>query len=301
MTGRSSTERILDAFLAPEADRLPDRVIDAALADIARTPQRRALRVPWRFPLMPALTRATSLGAVALVAAVAVGGVMYINSTGPGGPGGQTTPPATATPNTTAPTSEPTALASPEASFVAPGITGWKTYRSTVYDYTISYPDDWLVGARATQKWQPGDPEGAPSVDLFAYDEGDEGDSIAFFAIQFPAPGGANLGSWEGLLAALTEMCAKPAEFYASPCPSDTVVVTRMCRGTDCQPVAFAREDDFPSAIFGDPDTGIVTYLQMGRRDDYPGAARYGGSEMLLKSILGEMGVREAGPGDTLN
>ena len=53
MNGTVDTERILDAFLAPEADRLPDRVIDAALADIARTPQRRALRVPWRFHYMP--------------------------------------------------------------------------------------------------------------------------------------------------------------------------------------------------------------------------------------------------------
>ena len=34
MKARSDTERILDAYLAPEADRLADRVIDAALADI---------------------------------------------------------------------------------------------------------------------------------------------------------------------------------------------------------------------------------------------------------------------------
>jgi hypothetical protein len=35
MSGRADTERILDAFLAPDTDRLPDRVIDAALDEIA--------------------------------------------------------------------------------------------------------------------------------------------------------------------------------------------------------------------------------------------------------------------------
>ena len=74
MNGQADTERILDAYLAPEADRLPDRVIDAALADIARTPQRRALRVPWRFPPCLLSTRATGIAAVALVAVVGAGG-----------------------------------------------------------------------------------------------------------------------------------------------------------------------------------------------------------------------------------
>ena len=86
MNGRSTTERILDVYLAPETDRLPDRVIDAALADISRTPQRRALRVPWRFPTMPALSRATGIAAVALVAVVGAGGI-YLASNRPGGAG----------------------------------------------------------------------------------------------------------------------------------------------------------------------------------------------------------------------
>ncbi len=69
MTGHIDAERMLDAFLAPEHDQLPDRVVDAALTEIARTPQRRALRVPWRFPLMPQLLRY----AVVAVVAVAIG------------------------------------------------------------------------------------------------------------------------------------------------------------------------------------------------------------------------------------
>ena len=71
MTGSLDAERILDAFLAPEADQLPDRVLDAAFTEIARTPQRRALRVPWRFPPMTNTMRAAA--GVAIVAIVAVG------------------------------------------------------------------------------------------------------------------------------------------------------------------------------------------------------------------------------------
>jgi hypothetical protein len=110
MNGRIETERILDAFLASDHDRLPDRVIDAALADIARTPQRRALRVPWRFTHMPALSRASSIAAIALVAVVGVGGALYLlggkGSTGFGGPTQAPTPPPTQAP-TPAPTAPP--------------------------------------------------------------------------------------------------------------------------------------------------------------------------------------------------
>jgi hypothetical protein len=123
MKARSDTERILDAYLAPEADRLADRVIDAALADIARTPQRRALRVPWRFPLMPALSRATGVAVVALVV-VGAGTLFYLNSK-PDGSGSQGTPLPTATP-TPAPTVAPTAAVIPA---LPEGILAAGTYR----------------------------------------------------------------------------------------------------------------------------------------------------------------------------
>ena len=69
MTGRVEVERILDAFLAPENDQLPDRVIEASLSEIARTPQRHAVRAPWRFPVTAATLRILAVGAatVALV------------------------------------------------------------------------------------------------------------------------------------------------------------------------------------------------------------------------------------------
>jgi hypothetical protein len=108
MTGHVDTERILDAFLAPAHDQLPERVLEASLADITRTPQRRALRVPWRLPYMPALTRTTGFATVALVAVVAAGGLLYLNAKGPSGPGAQASAPATVpTPTATGPSPTP--------------------------------------------------------------------------------------------------------------------------------------------------------------------------------------------------
>ncbi len=297
MNGHIDAERILDAYLAPQNDRLPDRVIAAALDDIARTPQRRAMRVPWRFPTMPALSRATGIAAVALVAVVGAGSFMYLTSSRPGDTGSRPIP--TPAP-TAAVTPDPTVAPTPRCSQVAPGICGWKTYTSAVYGYTISYPEDWVVADRATQKWRPGEPEDAPSSDVFFNNAppADDDDSMVFFALQIPAPPGADLVSWDGLLAALTEMCAEPAAFNFDSCPSDTVV-TRMCLGAECLPVAFLNDDGFPRAVFGGPDTGVVTYIGMGRADDFPAAARYGGTVTLLKSILGELDIREPQPGET--
>jgi hypothetical protein len=147
MKARSDTERILDAYLAPEADRLADRVIDAALADIARTPQRRALRVPWRFPLMPALSRATGVAVVALVAVVGVGSLFYLNSR-PDGDGSQGTPVPSATP-APAPTVAPSAAVIPPLSdgALAAGTYRLRPFASETMTIDATVPDGgWLGG-----------------------------------------------------------------------------------------------------------------------------------------------------------
>ena len=104
MKARSDTERILDAYLAPEADRLADRVIDAALADIARTPQRRSWWPAWRSNRMNAYAKLIAAAAAVLV--VAVVGYQFLPRNG--GIAGQ----PTAQPSPT-PTSSPTAAAIP--------------------------------------------------------------------------------------------------------------------------------------------------------------------------------------------
>jgi hypothetical protein len=138
MTGRSDTERFLDAFLAPEAtDQLADRVLEAALADVARTPQRRALRVPWRLTNMPVFGRAGA-AALAFVLLVGAGGVIYLNSRGfVGGTG--------------------------------PTATGTITFVSPQYGYSVDVPRDWTITA-ATQPYPGGDgiePPDPPFADIF--------------------------------------------------------------------------------------------------------------------------------------
>lgn len=102
MNARTDTERILDAFLAPEADRLADRVIDAALADIARTSQRRSWWPAWRSNRMN--TYAKLIAAAAAVLVVAVVGYQFLpRSSGTGGqPTAQPSPTATSSPTTAA-------------------------------------------------------------------------------------------------------------------------------------------------------------------------------------------------------
>lgn len=112
MTGRTNTERILDAYLAPEADQLADRVIDAALADIARTPQRRPSWSAWRSN--PMNTYGKLIAAAAAVLVVAVVGYQFLPRLG-GQPAGQ--PSATAQPSPSA-TSSPTATPSPSAAAI---------------------------------------------------------------------------------------------------------------------------------------------------------------------------------------
>jgi hypothetical protein len=144
MNARTDTERILDAFLAPEGDRLADRVIDAALADIARTPQRRALRVPWRFPTMPTYLRLAAVAAV--VAVVGVGALLFVG-------GGSTVPPATPSPAPTAlpPTTQPspnaTAVAQCREGASAAGTCRLRPFSSSTLTIDVTVPEGgWTVG-----------------------------------------------------------------------------------------------------------------------------------------------------------
>ena len=131
MTGRSTTERILDAYLAPEADRLPDRVIDAALADIAKTPQQRTPRVPWRFPKMPNMTSTARTVLVGAVLLLAVGGAtIFIASNQPDLPA--VSPSAAQSPSAApSPSSAPSPSAAPSPSQIptasAEVAMGWPT------------------------------------------------------------------------------------------------------------------------------------------------------------------------------
>jgi hypothetical protein len=274
-------DRAVRDWLEDGSDRTPRSAIDGVLLAVKTTPQERDLRIPWRFTRMTNTMRLAA--GIAIVAVIGFGALQFL---GPGsGVGSKATP-------SPSPTVAPT---------LPPGITGWTTYTSKVYGYTLSYPSDWSVYAPATRKFQQGDlafPE-IPTADVFENSEAIDGDSIGLFVMQLPAPAGADLNSWEGLLAAFREMC-KP-EFSSIACPTADPA-TPMCLGDQaCRPaiIALVSDERTPSALFGDPDNAIVTLFSLGRPDDFPAAARYGGAVTLLKSILSQVDVRVPQPGET--
>jgi hypothetical protein len=85
-------DRLARAWLDEGPKHLSDFALEEALKEVHLTRQRRALRVLWRIPLMPAVSRATGIAAVALLAVVGAGGLIYLNSPKEGGAGGTPSP-----------------------------------------------------------------------------------------------------------------------------------------------------------------------------------------------------------------
>jgi hypothetical protein len=145
MKARSDTERILDAYLAPEADRLADRVIDAALADIARIPQRRSWWPAWRSNRMN--TYAKLIAAAAAVLVVAVVGYQFLPRDR--GVGGQPTaqPSPTTQPSPTATSSATAAVIPPlPEGTLAAGTYRLRPFSSETMTIDVTVPDGGWVG-----------------------------------------------------------------------------------------------------------------------------------------------------------
>ena len=247
---------------------------------------------------MPAFTRANSLAAVVLVAVVGVGALVYFGSNRPGGTGSQGTPSPTAT---AVPTAAPTAASTPQPTFDPTSPAAWTSYTSAIYGFTMAYPSDWSVAAPAEHKWQPGEAvvdDAWPWANVFVNPEAVDGDSIGLWVFQIPAPEGTDLNSWDGLDAALGEMCNEPT---LNACPSDDPPITLCLGEQECRAAIIVLWDEelTPTAAFGDPDAGVITVFSIGRPDDFPAAARYGGTVALLNAILAQTGVREPLPGET--
>jgi hypothetical protein len=132
MTEVRDLERLLDAWLGDDGSMLPDRVIDASLAQIETTPQRRIL-VPWRIPTINSYAR---MAVAALVAVVLVGsGIAVLVPGGPAGPGGAPSPSASPS---AAPSPSPSPSPSPAATPVT--TTDWQSFISGRYGYRAAYP-----------------------------------------------------------------------------------------------------------------------------------------------------------------
>jgi hypothetical protein len=145
MTARTEIEHVLDAFLAEGPTTVSDRAVLQALTAIDRTPQRRGLVAPWRFPSMTPLAR---LATVALVAAVAIGGAFYLlgGSKQGVGSGGPTRTPTISSPPTAGPSLIPSAtpIASSSSNPTLDTQT-WTPFTSTINGFSARVPSDATV------------------------------------------------------------------------------------------------------------------------------------------------------------
>jgi hypothetical protein len=270
-------ERAVNDWLADGSDRTPGRAIDGVLLAVKTTPQERDLRIPWRFPLMLALSRAPGVVAAVLVAAIATGGVMYLNSRGPNSLGNQPSPTTTE---------------------VAPGIAGWTTYTSGVYGITFEYPAHWSVRAGATREWQVGDAFPAdelPYADTFVSPgRGDE--QIGLIVWQIRAGEGPGLDTTEALESWAEGFCRDRdlgacngfTEHAVPMIHTETTYGSAILVPAADQQYAFIA--DCNRCLVGG-STDWVTVVVVTREDSFPPAARYGGSVELLKAVLAKMHV----------
>jgi hypothetical protein len=174
MTGRTDIERLLDAFLAPEGDVLADRVYEAALGEIARTEQRRALRAPWRFTHMPVNMRLAAVAAIVVIAAV---GALLVAA-------GRMNPPPIATQG---PTVSPTT--GPTPTIAAVDTTGWVRFTSDRYGYSMSHPPDWEVNPGSRDWYMEADRTDwlSPAQDQFIDEQAAYQIGVHGFGVDLPA------------------------------------------------------------------------------------------------------------------
>jgi hypothetical protein len=264
-------ERAVRDWLEDGSDRTPRSAIDGVLLAVKTTPQERDLRIPWRFIQMPSYLRYAAAAAIVLIVGV---GLLAFNLRSPSaGTGGSPAP------------------------SVLPGITGWTTYTTTIYGKTFGYPEDWHLVAAATRAWQPGDSTSIDSTWDFAYvfASPDGNDQIGLWVWEMAAGSGADITSHRGLT---TWAQANVCDAAVDACATVPDVAVPMCIGWDsCRPAVIVPLSDSTTAFLADTENGIVTIFSLGRPDGFPGAARYGGSVQLLKSILTTMEVFTPRPG----
>jgi hypothetical protein len=171
MTTDRDFDRIAMAWLADGPDELSDRVLDAAIDQIHLTRQRRALRVPWRFPTM---TTPARVAAAAAIGVLVIGGALFTMrpSSSVGGP---------------SPT--PTPSASPTASSALPPLSD--TFTSSRHGYSVNHPAGWTI-TPATRVWAPGTTTlwGDPALDSLT------GADVRFVATSQRLPAGQTSAQW---------------------------------------------------------------------------------------------------------
>jgi hypothetical protein len=216
MTTQRDLERALDDFFAAGVEEVADRVIDDALMTIDHTPQRRVMRVPWRFPFMSSSLKLATT-AVAVVLAVGALSAFVLANRG-GGSGTTPAPSASAAPAVTpSPSPQPSPSGAPAPSASPLSTVGWLPFTSSHYKYTIAYPPTWAA-TQATRVWDVAtNPLAAPApggaLDVFLGDA--NGLQTAVFGFATDVPTGTSEDAWLASYYAGRNFCPTMPTFVA--------------------------------------------------------------------------------------
>ena len=222
-------QRVAD-WLEDDPDNAPPIVLGTVLAAFPSIPQRRGLFAPWRFLPMNTFSRAA---AAVIVAALALGGAVYLLGR--------------STPSAGAPTATPKASASP-ASAPAPTqlpASALVSITSRQYGYTVSVPRYWGIQPAnrmldgMAPPWVNRETPSHPTADDAAVDfvEGFGSDHagvpMGTFAVAASlTPPGATLGSWT--TGTVTAVCGSPTSQDAITVDGEAATLSSfaVCDGT---------------------------------------------------------------------
>jgi hypothetical protein len=284
MTGRNDIERLMRAFLAEGTDRVADRVIDAALDQIDHAKQRRAWRVPWRFPEMNNRTRVAATALVVVVAAAAAYAAFGPKRTDVGGS------PPTPTPN---PTSTPLVTVTETPSPTPIDTATWTTYTSSQYGFSIGHPAGWTE-VPATRDWTfetDATDWLSPGADAFFTPVGG-GVRVSAWSLALD-PGMTTDPSWIDVEAWVKDYCQKTGN---GACAAILDGAVRLCvEVRDCHPGLLVPFESEVQAFFtGGNFTGQMVIVTVWWGESEPAVAQYGGSRRLLEAFLSTMDVWDA-------
>jgi hypothetical protein len=278
MSTERDFDRIAEAWLAEGPSELADRVLDAALDEVHLTHQRRRPLVPRRTPTLSIPLRLAA--GIAIIAIVGYAGLTFLK-----GPGIGSTPPPTPT---SMPTASPALTPAPAATLAPIDTTGWTTYTSSRYGFTLSLPPGWTS--------EPGDHDWTWQDDATNWlSTGADrfqapGRAILVSAWTVPMEPGQIIESWSDVEAWARTYCERTAN---TGCTTIHDRVVPMCiEKRDCHPALLVPfKDDVQAFGTGGvlPEGMLVIAVWWG--ESAVATAPYGGSQRLLEGFLSTLNV----------
>jgi len=281
-------ERATEAFLDDGPDRTQSATIEAVLLAVRTTPQERDLRIPWRTHPM-----SNPMRLIAALMVIVVAGVAAINLLGSSpGVGSLPSPSPTSgslsSPSATASTIAPTPNAQPSPTALT---SGWTTYTSNRYGFSIGYPSNWALRP-AVSTWV------APPANALSSRAGlgGAGDPMGTSTEGFTGPGSSILVSaWSVAVAPGTSAVA----WIQAYCPK----ITTACTGIPGRMVAVSMDGQAGSLVrFTDDVEAFVLvnnrmYVVAEWRPDIDQTTSpYGSGTNLVEGYLSTMHLLPGGP-----